>query len=272
MKPNSSLRRRGFTLIELLVVIAIIAILAGLLLPVLSKAKLKATLSACLSNQKQLISAFLMYSSDSQDVMVGPTYNGVAMNGGGYWEGANLTGGITPEVAEKTIMDTLTRGPLWRYAPNAGAYHCIGDLRYKKLRIGQGWAYVSYSKAGGMNGGGWTGIQPYKKVSACRQPSQAFVFIEEADPRNENKGDWVLNVTPPGWVDPFAIFHGAISDFSYLDGHADAHKWRDGATIKAATDSANGIQSFYWSGGGAGNPDFRWVWDNFRHEAWSDLR
>jgi hypothetical protein len=122
-----------------------------------------------------------------------------------------------------------------------------------------------------MNGGGWTGIVPYKKTSSVRQPTQAFVFIEEADPRNENKGDWVMNVTPPGWVDTFAVFHGAISDFSFIDGHVVSHKWRDSATIKAATDSANGIASFYWAGGNGNNPDFRWVWDNFRHEAWTAL-
>ena len=61
---------RAFTLIELLVVIAIIAILAALLLPALSRAKRRAQLAACLSNQKQLALGFHLYADDHNDAIV----------------------------------------------------------------------------------------------------------------------------------------------------------------------------------------------------------
>ena len=70
MEKVRSSKTSGFTLIELLVVIAIIAILAAMLLPALAAAKKKGQLATCLSNQRQLITAWLMYADDNNDLMV----------------------------------------------------------------------------------------------------------------------------------------------------------------------------------------------------------
>src|SRR3954462_15415721 len=71
-------RHRGFTLIELLVVIAIIAILAGILLPALAKAKTKAQGIMCMNNSNQLMKGWHMFSTDNNDEILGAIHGGMA--------------------------------------------------------------------------------------------------------------------------------------------------------------------------------------------------
>ena len=119
--PSASLRR-AFTLIELLVVIAIIAILAALLLPALGRAKAKALQIKCVSNNKQVITAFIMYAGDNRDTY--PLCQGWQDSGG--QDGAY------------DVFVAMTNRPLYRYQGNPQIFHCPadkGDL-YRQEYIG----------------------------------------------------------------------------------------------------------------------------------------
>src|ERR1043166_2646149 len=103
---------RAFTLIELLVVIAIIAILAAMLLPALSKAKLKTQGVYCMNNHRQLALAWRMYAEDNRDVLVfataDPTYAAYS------W----VQGVLDFNPANRSNWDTaydIKRSPLWPY-------------------------------------------------------------------------------------------------------------------------------------------------------------
>jgi prepilin-type N-terminal cleavage/methylation domain-containing protein len=128
----------GFTLIELLVVIAIIAILAALLLPALAAAKAKALAKVCTNNQKQLVAAHFMYSSDNLEIIAWPNWdgagpiNGVDVPGWLY----TVTNGVCPDVgpggAYQNQLNLAYSTGLWfRYTPNPNSYLCPVDIKSK---------------------------------------------------------------------------------------------------------------------------------------------
>jgi len=231
----------AFTLIELLVVIAIIAILAGMLLPALGKAKMKAHGIVCLSNQKQLTLAWILYSEDHNDNLV---WNDLTSDGSGWVRGVLDYNGSNPHNTNIAGLTDPNYAKLAPYTQSPGVYKCPADRSYVTIKGRRYGRIRSLSLSQAMNSrDDWLSYLTKKKYHVFRKlsdiqamgHSEGFVFIDE-HPDSINFGDLAVAMNdglPPQRIyiiDYPASTHNGAGGLSFADGHAEIHKWVDART------------------------------------------
>lgn len=260
--------RRAFTLIELLVVILVIAILAALLLPVVSKGKAQALGVKCLSNCRQLQMAWLEYAMDNKDKLVwNPNADDDYIGWVRYHMDYTSDNSANTNVAYLIDPANALLGPYTANQPII--YKCPAD-RSTVVMNGQTYPRVrSISLSQAMNShNDWMSTitgEPYlvfTKMSdfAHMSPAQAFCFIDE-HPDSVDWGGLGVAMVNQSWlnaaylIDLPASFHNGAASVSFADGHCEVHQWKDARTrvpVKYAGPTVNVFCT-------PNNPDSLWL-------------
>lgn len=239
-RPTAA-RGTGFTLIELLVVIAIIAILAGMLLPALAKAKTKAQGIMCMNNTKQLMLAWQMYQLDNDDKIVGSYHGGDAQGGAAGrdprkspWVVGWLDWSTSPDNTNVQFLISPTYSRLAKYHDSKQIFLCPADKYLSRAQRARGWTHRVRSLSGNIGvgegnaeTGPWDPIYKHiKKMGdfAFPGPGETWVFLDEHPDSINDAG--FFNPRATEWIDLPASYHNNAAGFAFADGHAEIHKWK----------------------------------------------